>query len=299
MDGLASPAVRKGIRDQPGFSRPSRRAISASSDSRSAKGSSTVGGGLTLKLAFAFCGGGRASPPCCAPLDAGAEGCCVLATGSDGALAAGTLAAGGVARGSAFAAATAESTFSERGGALGAAGGGVDGLPWADEEGLPGADEAFGGPFSVRRVMGGLLPDPLAGAIGGGIAGRGGVGRGGGELAGAGRVGSAACAACGEAGGEDTGRPCSDSVGRGIGAFAVAGPAAAARGTTGGGAAARAAAGARGAAGAGAAGDAAAGDEAGSEAATFAGGASAATGAATAAASVRRPGAPGARRGRG
>lgn len=291
--------------DQLGFSRPSRRAISASSDSRSPKGSSTFGGGLALKLAFAFCGGGPASPTCCAPLDAGAEGCCALATGCDGAdgplaagtLAAGTLAAGGVARGSAFAAATAESTLSERGGALGAAGGGVDGLPWADEDGLPGAYEALGGPFSVRRVMGALIPDPLAGAIGGGIAGRGGAGRGG--VAGAGRVGSAGCAAGDEAGGEDAGRPCSSSLDRGEGAVAFAGPAAGTRGTAGGGAAAGAAAGARGTAGAGAAADAVAGDEAESEAATFVGGASAATGAATAAASVRRPGEPGARRGEG
>ena len=59
VDGLASPAMTKGIRDQPGFSRPSRRAISASSDSRSAKGSSTFGGGLTLELAVPFCGRGR------------------------------------------------------------------------------------------------------------------------------------------------------------------------------------------------------------------------------------------------
>ncbi len=56
-------------------------------------------------------------------MGAGAEGCCVLAAGCDGvdgAPGAGTLAAGGVARGSAFADAIAESTFSERGGALGA-----------------------------------------------------------------------------------------------------------------------------------------------------------------------------------
>ena len=227
VDGLASPAMTKGIRDQPGFSRPSRRAISASSNSRSAKGSSTFGGGLTLELAGPFCGGGRASLTCCAPLDAGAGGCCVLATGCGGALGAGTLAAGGDARGSAFAAATAESTFSERGGAPGDVGGGVDGLlPCADQDGWPGPDEDLGGPFSVIRAMGALIPDPLGGAIGGGIAGRVGAGRGGGELAGAGRVGSAGCAAGGEAGAEEAGRPCSGSVGRGGGVVAFAGPSA-------------------------------------------------------------------------
>jgi hypothetical protein len=243
---------------------------------------------LTLEFAFTFCGGGRASPTCCAPLDAG-RGCCVLATGCDGADGAGTLAAGGVARGCVFAAAIAESTFSERGGALGAAGG-VDGLP--------GADEALGGTFSVIRAMGALVPDPLAGAIGGGIAGRVGAGRGGGELDGAGRVGSAACAAGGEAGGEEAGRPCSGSVGWGRGVVGFAGPAAGARDAAGGGAA-EAAGGARGTAGAGGAADAAAGHEGAIEAATFVGGASATTGVATPAASFRRPGAPGARRGEG
>ena len=166
VDGLASPAMTKGIRDQPGFSRPSRRAISASSDSRSAKGSSTFGGGLTLELAFAFLRGragvadllrpvGRRRRRLLRPRD--------RLRRRDGALGAGTLAAGGVARGSAFAAATAESTFSERGGAPGDVGGGVDGLlPCADEDGWPGPDEDLGGPFSVRRAMGALIPDPLA-----------------------------------------------------------------------------------------------------------------------------------------
>ena len=95
---------------QLGFSRPSRRAISASSDSRSANGSSAFVGALTLNGALAFCSGGRPSPECCGPLAAGAEGC-VLATGGDlggGAIAGGTGDAGGVARGSAFAAVTAE-----------------------------------------------------------------------------------------------------------------------------------------------------------------------------------------------
>ena len=293
VDGLASPEMTKGIRDQPGFSRPSRRAISASSNSRSAKGSSTFGGGLTLELAGPFCGGGRASLTCCAPLDAGAGGCCVLATGcggADGALGAEALAAGGDARGSAFAAATAESTFSERGGAPGDVGGGVDGLlPCADQDGWPGPDEDLGRPFSVIRAMGALIPDPLGGAIGGGMAARVGAGRGGGELAGAGRVTSAGCAPGGEAGAEEAGRPCSGSVGRGEGVVAFARPSAGARGAAGGraasgaagGGAAEAAAGARGTAGAGAAADAAAGHEAASEAATFVGGASATTGAAT------------------
>jgi hypothetical protein len=229
-------------------------------------------------------------------MDAGAEGGCVLATCCDGALGAGTLATGDVARGSAFAAATAASTFSERSGAVG---GGVDGLPpWANEDGLPGPGEALGEAFSFRRAMGALIPDPLAGAIGGGIAGRIGAGRAGGEPAGAGRVGSAACGAAGEAGGGEAGPPCSGSVGRGGGVVALAESAAGARGGAGD-RVAEAAGGARGTVGTGAAADAAAYDEAASEAATFVGGASATTGAWTPDASVRRPGAPAARRGEG
>ena len=134
---------------QLGFSRPSRRAISASSDSRSANGSSAFVGALTFNGALAFCSGGRPSPECCGPLAAGAEGC-VLATGGGlggGAIAGGTGDAGGVARGSAFAAVTAESAFSERGGGAGAAGAGAVGLPGA------------GRGRSLRRILFGRARD--------------------------------------------------------------------------------------------------------------------------------------------
>jgi hypothetical protein len=127
----------------------------------------TFGGGLTFARAFAFWAGGRASPACCAPSDAGAEGC-GLAVGCDWAdapLAAGTVAGGGGApRGSVFAAETTESALSEREDATGDEGDGVGGLP--------GADEAFGRAFSVWRVTVVLFAEPLVGAIGGGIAGR-------------------------------------------------------------------------------------------------------------------------------
>src|ERR1700722_19091641 len=59
---------------QSDFSRPSRRAISASSESRSAKGSSTLGDGLPFGAAFVLSTGGRASADFCAPSDAGADG---------------------------------------------------------------------------------------------------------------------------------------------------------------------------------------------------------------------------------
>lgn len=275
---------------QLGFSRPSRRAISASSDSRSANGSSAFVGALTLKGAFAFCAGGRPSPESCGPSGAGAEGC-VLATGGDlgdAALAGGTGAAGGVERCSAFAAVIAESAFSERGGGADAAGAGAVGLPGA------GASEALGGPFSGGRATGTLDVDPDAGTIGGGIAGRGGAGRGGSGLTGVGRAGSADWAAGGGAGGgggADVGRPWFASIGLAAGAAAIAAPAAGARGIADAGAAAGVEA---------AAGGAAAGVEAAAAgAAAFVGGASATTGWARTAGSVRRAGAPGARRGEG
>ena len=126
----------------------------------------TFGGGLTLATAFAFWAGGRASPTCCAPSDAGAEGCGLTAgcDWADAPLAAGTVGGGGASRGSVFADATTESALSEREGATGAAGDGVGRLP--------GADEAFGRAFSVWRVTVVLFAEPFAGAIGGGIAGR-------------------------------------------------------------------------------------------------------------------------------
>jgi hypothetical protein len=154
-------AWRDDVRDfgQFGFSRPSSRAISASSDSTSAIGSSTLGGALTLDTAFAFCAGARISPACCAPSDAGAEGC-GLAAGCEwpeAVFAAGTVPGGGAPRASAFAAPTTESALSEGG---------------DDVAGLPGADKGFGEGFSVRRVTVVLFAEPPAGAIGGGIAGR-------------------------------------------------------------------------------------------------------------------------------
>ena len=69
-----STARNAGGRYQSDFSRPSRRAISASSESRSAKGSSTLGDGLPLGAAFVLSPGGRASAGFCAPLDVGADG---------------------------------------------------------------------------------------------------------------------------------------------------------------------------------------------------------------------------------
>src|SRR5271170_1222476 len=167
---MSEPASR-----QPYFSRPSSRAISASSESRSEKGSSAFAG-LTLD-GLGLSTSGRASPIFCAT-----SGGAVLAAGrawADAGLAVTTVAACGVARGSTAAAAAAASAFSGRGGGGGAADGAGR---------LPEIGDGLGGTFSVRRVTVARLAGPLAGTIGGGIAGRVGAGRGeGGEPAGAGR----------------------------------------------------------------------------------------------------------------
>jgi hypothetical protein len=164
---------------QSDFSRPSRRAISASSESRSAKGSSTLGDGLPFGAAFVLSTGGRASADFRAQSDAGADGT-VFGAGrawAKPALAVGTLVTVGAAGGSAFAIgamgsafepATAGSAFSARRGGAGATGDGAKELP-----GL------LAGAVSVARTGAPRLGEALAGMIGGGMVARGCAGRGG------------------------------------------------------------------------------------------------------------------------
>ena len=177
----------------------------------SAKGSSTFSAGLTFGSPFALSAGGPEAEYFGGPSDGGAEASGFGAGRAAVALAGWTFvtvgAAGGAVlagatAGSVFAGATAGSCFSERN---------VGEVPAGDETG------GLAGPFGEALSLSGpTLPrfgGGAAGTIGGGIPGRGcaargWVGRGsdglcGGELAGADREASPACAA---GGGPDAGR---------------------------------------------------------------------------------------------
>jgi hypothetical protein len=157
---------------QSDFSRPSRRAISDSSESRSAKGSSTLGDGVPLGGAFGLSTGGRASAGFRAQSDAGADGT-VLDAGrawAKPAPAGGTVVTVGAAGASVFAIgaidsafepATAGSTFSGRRGGAAAAG---------DCGRLPGP---CAGAVSAARTGAPRFGEALAGMIGGGMVARG------------------------------------------------------------------------------------------------------------------------------
>ena len=142
---------------QSGFSRPSSRAISASSESMSAKGSSTFGVGLLFGAALALSAGGRVGAMYFGAPSDGAEGeafgagrapeaasaggmsCAVgAATGSAFAAAPEGSALGAGRTSSAFAAAALCSGFSGRAGGAGPTRGGAGGGP------------LFAGALSVR-----------------------------------------------------------------------------------------------------------------------------------------------------
>src|ERR1700722_8418683 len=139
---------------QSDFSRPSRRAISASSESRSAKGSSTLGDGLPIGAPSVLSTGGRASAAFRAQSDAGADGI-VFGAGrawAKPALAGGAVATVGAAGASVFAIGAIDSAFSGRRGGAGAAGDWPGGLPgpragavFVTRTGAPGFGEALGG----------------------------------------------------------------------------------------------------------------------------------------------------------
>jgi hypothetical protein len=164
--------------NQSDFSRPSRRAISASSESRSAKGSSTLGDGLALGARFVLSPGGRASSGFRAQSDADANGL-VFGAGrawAKAALGDGTFVTVGAAGaavfaaraiGSAFVSATASSAFSGRRGCAGATGDGAGELPG------PRAGAVSGARTGAPR-----FGEALAGMIGGGIDARTCAGRG-------------------------------------------------------------------------------------------------------------------------
>ena len=117
--GIAGARLRRlrtrnaGDLDQSDFSRPSKRAISDSSESRSAKGSSTLGDGLPLGAAFVLSPGGLASADFRAESDAGVNGT-VFGAGrawARPALAGGTVVTVGAAGASVFAIGAIDSAF--------------------------------------------------------------------------------------------------------------------------------------------------------------------------------------------